>query len=106
MAKKQTGGSVKGITNIIREYNVARLGLDMDSAQAQLAKGKLSYALNAVVENFDANSINYQNEPGNISCLTFPENYILIGRYFINEQAKHIFFLVNPLRKQPDRIHG
>ncbi len=72
MAKKQgketpkSTTSPKKLSNVIREYNIARLGLDMDSSTAQIAKGKLSYALNSVVENFDANSINYQNEPGNI----------------------------------------
>jgi hypothetical protein len=97
MAKKQTKDKVQSVSNVIREYNVARLGMDMDSSEAQIVKGKLSYALNAVVENFDSNSINYQNEPGNIHCLEFPPDYILIGRYFINEQYKHIFFLTNPL---------
>jgi len=100
MAKKksnETSSKNKSLTNIIKEYNIARLGMDMDSSTAQIVKGKLSYALNAVVENFDANSINYQNEPGNIFCLDFPEDYILIGRYFINEQYKHIFFLTNPI---------
>ena len=97
MAKKQTKDKVPQISNVIKEYNVARLGMDMDSSAAQVIKGKLSYALNSVVENFDSNSINYQNEPGNIHCLEFPQDYILIGRYFINEQSKHIFFLTNPL---------
>lgn len=101
MAKKKQDGTPEenpsSLSNIIREYNMARLGLDMDSSAAQIIKGKLSYALNAVVENFDANSINYQNEPGNVFCLDFPEGYLLIGRYFINEQYKHIFFLTNPI---------
>jgi len=101
MAKEKQGGtpeeSSSSLSNIIREYNIARLGLDMDSSAAQIIKGKLSYALNAVVENFDANSINYQNEPGNVFCVDFPEGYLLIGRYFINEQYKHIFFLTNPI---------
>jgi hypothetical protein len=101
MAKKQNKAPQKkasqNISNIIKEYNVARLGLDMDSSEAQIIKGKLSYALNAVVENFDSNSINYQNEPGNIYCLDFPKDYLLIGNYFINEQYKHIFWLTNPL---------
>ena len=97
MAKKKDKESSKKLSNIITEYNIARLGMDMDSSAAQIAKGKLSYALNSVVENFDANSVNYQNEPGNIFCLTFPKGYILIGQYFINEQYKHIFFLTNPV---------
>jgi hypothetical protein len=52
--------------------------------------------LNASVENFDSDSVNYQNEPGNELCLDFPTNYHLIGTHFIGEQNKHIFFLANP----------
>jgi hypothetical protein len=68
----------------------------MDSTVNQVEKGKLTYALNANLENFDANSVNYQNEQGNKFCLKFPENYHLIGEHFIQEQNKHIFFLTNP----------
>lgn len=86
-------------SSINREFNIAKLGLDTDSSPSQIMKGKLTYALNAVNQNFDGNSINYQNEPGNVFCLDFPEGYVLIGRYFINEQYKHIFFLTNPVTR-------
>ena len=86
----------EGQSNIKQEFNLGRIGLDMDSSVNQVQKGKLSYALNAALENFDANSVNYQNEPGNEACLEFPEGYQLIGTYFIQEKNKHIFFLANP----------
>ncbi len=89
MAGEETG-------NIRLEQAVGRIGLDMDSSVNQIGQGKLSYALNASLENYDANSVNYQNEPGNELCINFPENYHLIGTHFINEQSKHIFFLTNP----------
>jgi hypothetical protein len=82
--------------NIRNEYNVARVGLNMDSSVNQVAKGMVTYALNAAVENFDSNSVNYQNEPANELCLNFPEGYHLIGTHFIQEKNKHIFFLANP----------
>ena len=82
--------------NINPEYNLGRLGLNMDQSVNQIPKGTLSYALNAAVENFDANSVNYQNEPGNEFCLNFPTGYHLIGEHFINEKSKHVFFLANP----------
>ena len=85
-----------GDSNIRQEYNLGRVGLDMDSTVNQIQKGKLSYALNAALENFDANSVNYQNEPSNELCLNFPEGYQLIGTHFIQEKSKHIFFLANP----------
>src|SRR6478736_542038 len=83
--------------NINTEYNVASTGMNMDQTANQIPKGKLTYALNANVENFDANSINYQNESGNQFTLTFPDGFINIGNYFVNEQNLHIFFLANPI---------
>jgi hypothetical protein len=83
-------------SNITQENNVARTGLNLDQSVNQIQKGQLTYALNAAVENYDSNSVNYQNEPGNELCLNFPEEYHLIGTHFINEKAKHIFFLTNP----------
>lgn len=78
------------------EYNQGFKGLNMDNIPSQIDKGSLSYALNAAIENFDANSITYQNEPANEFCFEFPKDYILIGKYFIPEQTKQIFFLSNP----------
>ena len=82
--------------NIKMEFNQATTGMNMDNSVNQVAKGMLTYALNASVENFDSNSVNYQNEPGNEWCLDFPTGFHLIGTHFINEQSKHIFFLTNP----------
>jgi hypothetical protein len=82
--------------NITNNYNAAQTGLNMDSSVGQIPKGKLTYALNANVENFDSNSVNYQNEEGNKLCLDFPDSYILIGTHFIPEKDQHIFFLVSP----------
>ena len=81
--------------NIRQEYNTATVGLNLDQSVNQIKPGTLTYALNANVENFDASSVNYQNEQGNEFCVSFPEGYQLIGKYFIQEQSKHIFFLVN-----------
>lgn len=82
--------------NIRQEYNNATTGLNLDQTLNQIPKGKLTYALNAAVENFDSNSVNYQNEPGNEPCVTFPSGFVLIGTHFIQEKAKHIFFITNP----------
>ena len=82
--------------NIKSEYNVASAGLNLDNSVSQIPKGQLTYALNASVENFDASSVNYQNEPGNEFCIQFPSQFILIGTHFILEQNKHIFFITNP----------
>ncbi len=82
--------------NINSALNNATVGLNQDQTLNQIKSGTLTYALNAVVENFDANSVNYQNEPKNEFCVAFPSGYSLVGTHFINEQNKHIFFLANP----------
>ena len=81
--------------NIRQEFNSANLGLNMDQTLNQIKPGTLTYALNATVENFDASSVNYQNELGNELCISFPEGYSLIGSHFIQEKSKVIYFLVN-----------
>lgn len=78
------------------DYNFAQTGLNLDLLPSQIKEGLLTYALNASVENFDANSINYQNEQGNELCVKFPEGFVLIGKHFIPEKNKHIFFTTNP----------
>ena len=83
--------------NIRTNYNNATVGLNMDQSVNQIKPGTLTYALNAAVENFDASSVNYQNEQGNELCLTFPNNFVLIGTHFIQEKNKHIFFITNPI---------
>ena len=83
--------------NIKIEYNQGTTGMNMDNTVNQIPKGALTYALNAAVENYDASSVNYQNEPGNEFCVQFPDGYELIGEHAILEQNKHIFFLVNPI---------
>ena len=94
MAGEETTNQQQSNINI--NYNAAQTGIDMDKTLGQITKGKLTYALNANVENFDSNSVNYQNEEGNEFCLEFPAGYTLVGKHFIQEESKHIFFLVNP----------
>ena len=81
--------------NIKQEYSVASAGLNLDNSVNQVPNGKLTYALNASIENFNDTSINYQNEQGNEFCVSFPEDYVLIGQHFIPEKEKHIYFIVN-----------
>ncbi len=70
--------------------------MNMDLSVNQITKGQYTYSLNGNIENFDANGISIQNESGNELCLQFPENFKNIGNHFIQEQNKHIYFLVNP----------
>ena len=83
-------------SNIRQEYNNGTTGLNMDQTLNQIKPGTLTYALNAALENFDASSVNYQNEQGNEFCVSFPQGFTLIGNHFIGEQNKHIFFITNP----------
>lgn len=83
-------------SNIKQQNNAAQAGMNLERSVSQIPKGTLTYALNAVVENFDANGVSYQNEPQNELCVEFPQGYQLIGSHYIGEQKKHLFFLANP----------
>jgi hypothetical protein len=83
--------------NVNADYNNATTGLNQDNTLNQVKKGVLTYALNAAVENYDSNSVNYQNEPGNTPCVNFPKGYILVGKHYIPERNKVIFMLANPV---------
>ena len=92
----------KELGNIRLNANSAQGGLNLDSSVSQVGPGKVTYALNAAVENFDDNSVSYQNELGNELCLKFPAGYKLIGQHYIQEKRKHIFFLVNSISEQSE----
>lgn len=77
-------------------YNNATLGMNTDLAVDAIPKGMVSYALNANVENYDANGVSYGSEESNEFTLSFPEGYVVIGTHFIVERDKHIFFLATP----------
>jgi len=49
---------ITNASNVTPQFNTATAGLNLDQSVNQINKGSLTYALNAVVENFDANSIN------------------------------------------------
>lgn len=72
------------------------LGLNNDSISSQLKAGAITFAKNAMVENFDGNQITYQNEGSNTFCMVVKEDFVTVGHKNIVEQNKTIFFLVNP----------
>ena len=64
--------------NISKNLTIARIGLDMDHSVNQIDTGKLTYALNASLESFLGDAVNYQNEMGNELCFEFPEGYVVV----------------------------
>lgn len=76
--------------------NVGRLGMDLERSLNQLQKGKLTYALNAMIEGKDGQTVSYQNESGNELCVTLPEGYVAVGVYTIYEKNLIVYFLTNP----------
>jgi hypothetical protein len=84
-------------SNISPNPNQAFLGLNLNSIIRQIRPGQLTYALNAMVSNFDGNEISYQNEQGNEFCCSFPEGYKVIGQRNIIELGITVVMLANPL---------
>ena len=75
-------------SNINKEINYSSIGMNLEQSIAQVAKGKTTYALNALVEGFDGQFVNYQNELGNEKCVQFPVGYRVIGKLAIYEVNK------------------
>lgn len=76
--------------------STAHLGLDNDSSVQNLKPGQLTFAQNAVLENFDGKRLSYQNEQSNILCGQLPEGVLVIGVKNIIEQQRTIFFTTHP----------
>lgn len=80
----------------------ANLGLDLSSSTAQKKEGSLTFALNAQLESFDGNRVNYQNEMGNRECISFPEGYRVVGKKNVVEKGFSLFMLANPFTNQSE----
>jgi len=80
-----------------QKYNVnqAVTGLNLDSTITQVKQGQLTYALNAICENFDGTTVTYQNEQANTGCVWFPVSYKVIGVKNLTQLNKVVFFLTN-----------
>lgn len=74
----------------------AVIGLNTESVITQVKPGELTYALNAMVEGFDGMAVTYQNEIGNVECVTFPEGYKVIGVKNVTQLDTVYYFLTNP----------
>ena len=89
MAESQQQG------NIQQNPKIATVGVNIGNIPPQVKVGQLSWAINAVLENFDGSSVSYQNEQANIECLTFPSGYQVIGHKNIIEDGIIVFWLAN-----------
>lgn len=78
------------------KINSASTGLHLNTSVSQIPQGKLTFALNAVIEGFDGEKVSYQNELGNVKIINFPQGYKVIGRHVILEEDRVIFWLYNP----------
>jgi len=70
-------------------------GLDLDSSPSYVKEGSYTYALNAIISNFDGNQYLLQNNFGNALCLNLPTGYYINGNCIIDNDNK-ILFIVNP----------
>ena len=82
--------------NINANYTQATVGLNTDNGVLNIHPGMLTYALNANVQNFDGNSITYQNDQANVGCVTFPAGYHVIGIKNIPQISTVMYWLTNP----------
>ena len=79
--------------------NSSVAGLNLNNTPLQVKEGETTYALNAVVQGFDGNSITYQNEQGNELCCKVKSGYTVIGKKSLPDRDILVLFLV-------DTVHG
>lgn len=88
-------------SNINPNPNQATIGLITEQILQQINPGMVTYALNAQVQNFDGNTVTYQNEQANESCIpAFPNGYQVIGKVNITQIKRVIYFLTNGTNSQ------
>lgn len=80
----------------MENINQPTIGLNLEAVQPQISPGQLTYALNAMVEGFDGQSITYQNEQANELCLTLPVGYNVIGTKNVTALDTVYYFIINP----------
>lgn len=80
------------------KVNVAQpvVGLNLNGTNQQVGQGEVTWAVNAIVENFNGESISYQNEQANILCASPIQGYRVIGQRNIIEKGIIVLWLVNP----------
>jgi len=75
--------------------NRALAGLNTDNIISQVQEGYVTDALNAINGSFDGNQVTYQNEEGNVQCITMPTGYKCIGLKNIMEISQVWYFITN-----------
>jgi len=73
-----------------------RAGINTDSIISEVGAGYLTDALNAINSAVNGMQISYQNEEGNVLCLTMPSGYKCIGLKNITQLNNTYYFLTNP----------
>jgi hypothetical protein len=76
--------------------NRALAGLNTDNIISQIQEGYVTDALNAINGSFDGHQVTYQNEEGNVHCVTMPTGYKCIGVKNIMQIAQVWYFITNP----------
>lgn len=87
-------------TNINQHIQQPVIGLDLDHTEMAQGEGTLTYALNAVSENFDGNAVTYQNDQGNDLCFNPPTGYTVIGVKEMPELGKVFYWLTDGTNSQ------
>lgn len=79
--------------------NTPIYGLNTDNVDSQIKQGVFTYALNALNENFDGETLQISNEQSNTLCIDFPEGYKVVGCFNIQNIDRVVYYLTNPTTK-------
>ena len=86
----------ENVSNINRNVNHPKAGLNTDNIPEEVKSGQLTYALNALTGSFQGDQLTMQNEEASVFCFEMPSGYRVIGTCNITQLSEVVYFLSNP----------
>lgn len=89
------------MANNTSTVNVVKIGMNSDIHEMNAEKGFYSFALNAIIEDFNgAGFPQIQNTPSNVLAVNFPSGFKVIGRKVIHELSRTIYCITNGITSE------
>jgi len=77
-------------------YNaITGAGLNTENLVDQLQQGQLTFAFNALISNWEGNTVTYQQEASTYKSITFDNNYVPVGVFAIPSIDRVVYFLTD-----------
>lgn len=79
-----------------RQVSHPRKGMDTDKSPIDLSETEYTFSLNSNIASETGDTFLLQDEPSNLLCINFPQDFKVIGRVYEVNSDRTYFFLTNP----------